>query len=105
MIASPSTGPLLDDDSWRDAFIGVDDQALGHAEDVAYAALFLACDESAFVTAANSGSTAARRRWSLGVRRRLAAVDRDDYSVDVGGASSRSQTPTAATRPRSPGAR
>jgi NAD(P)-dependent dehydrogenase (short-subunit alcohol dehydrogenase family) len=63
IIASPSTGPYLDDDSFRDAFL---DEAMikrvGTPEDIAYAALFLASDESTFVTAAvyavDGGATA-----------------------------------------------
>jgi NAD(P)-dependent dehydrogenase (short-subunit alcohol dehydrogenase family) len=54
IIVSPSTGPLLDDESWRDAFLaGSMIKRLGTPEDIAYAALFLASDEATYVTAAN----------------------------------------------------
>lgn len=54
LIASPSTGPLLDDSSWTNEMLaGHMLKRLGTPDDIAYCALFLASDESSWVTAAN----------------------------------------------------
>ncbi|WP_249018862.1 SDR family NAD(P)-dependent oxidoreductase [Conexibacter sp. S30A1] len=54
LIASPSTGPFLDDPEFRDAFLRESMiQRVGTPEDVARVALFLASDDASFVTGAN----------------------------------------------------
>ncbi len=54
LIASPSTGPYLDDPEFRDSFLRESMiQRVGTPEDVANTALFLASDDASFVTGAN----------------------------------------------------
>ncbi len=54
LIASPSTGPYLDQTEWTDEMLaGHIIKRLGTPEDIAYCALYLASDESSWVTGAN----------------------------------------------------
>lgn len=57
LIETPATAPLMDIPEYRDMFLGVMDKQMlkrsGKPEDIIYCALYLASDESSWVTGAN----------------------------------------------------